>query len=250
MLRLTLIAALGLSAGTAHADGARIGVGAATLTQYPGAEDYRVIAAPSFAFDLGPVEVQSRGPGVQFDVLSRRGFDAGPILRWDGGRDPSKIDNAAVSALPKVDGTLMLGGFVELGFPVADNTFVGPRIEVLKGVTGGHDGLLVEASLGLTRISGDWVTGARASVSYADDALMDSAFFVGAASPSGLAAYDPSGGIRDVGLSIFANYSLNKQWSVTGVAGVSQLVGAAADSPIVSSETQGFVSIGLSYTFN
>ncbi|KMW58978.1 Outer membrane protein V [Candidatus Rhodobacter oscarellae] len=237
------------AAAQAQADPARVGLGAALVPQYAGAEDYRVIVTPSFAFSLGEVEVQSRGPAVQVDLVSRRGLDAGPVLRWDGGRDPSRIDSAAVSALPEVDGTLMLGGFVELGFPVAEGTFLGPRLEALQGVSGGHDGLLVEASLGLTRLSGDWVTGARASVVYADDALMDSAFFVGAGSPSGLAAYNPGGGLRDIGLSVFASYQLSDEWSVSGALGITQLVGEAADSPIVSSKTQGVLSFGLSYTF-
>jgi outer membrane scaffolding protein for murein synthesis (MipA/OmpV family) len=97
------------------------------------------------------------------------------------------------------------------------------------------------------------VLGGSAFATYADDSYMGAYFGVGAASPSGLAAFSPGGGFKDVGLSAFAAYQLNQNWSLVGFARVSELVGDAADSPIVTqtgNTTQALVGFGVSYTFN
>ncbi len=245
--------ALSLLPLPALADAPRLGLGAAVVPQFEGSSDYRVIPAPVFSFSLGPVGIRSNGPGVEADVIASRAFDAGPVLRWDGGRDPANIDNAAVSALPKIDGSVMLGGFAQFNYPLADGMFLSPRVTVLQGLDGGHEGLIVEGTLGVTRVMDDWTFGGRAGVTYADDDYMNALFSVGPASPSGLAAFNPGPGIKDIGLSVFGTYKLSDNWSVTGVAGYKRLVGDAADSPIVSvagDENQGFLSLGVSYTFN
>ena len=72
------------------------------------------------------------------------------------------------------------------------------------------------------------------------------------AARSGLSTYDPDGGIKDVGVSVNAIYQWNEHWGVTGMVGLTQLVGDAADSPIVDDEgsaTQGLFAAGLLYRF-
>ncbi len=230
-----------------------LGLGAAVFPQFEGSSDYRVLAAPSFSFDLGPVAVRSTGPGIEADLLSSRAFDAGPIFRWDGGRDPADIDSVAVSALPQVDGTALLGGFVQANFPVGGGVFVSPRFDVLKGTGGGHDGLIAEASVGVTKRMDSWTFGGSVGLTYADDTYMDTFFSVAPASPSGLATFTAGSGIKDFGLTAFASYAIDDNWSVTAVAGYKRLLGDAADSPIVTVEgdaNQAFLSLGVSYMFN
>ncbi len=235
------------------ADPVSLGLGAAAIPQFEGSSDYRVIAAPNFAFSLGPVGIRSNGPGAEADLFASRAIDAGPIMRWNGGRDPADIDSAAVSALPKVDGALMLGGFARLNYPVGDDLILSPRVNILQGLDGGHEGLIAEASIGLTRRLDDWTVGGSAGLTYADEAYMDAFFSVAPASPSGLAAFTAGGGIKDVGVTLFASYRISDDWSATAVAGYRRLVGDAADSPIVATAgdpNQGFLSLGFSYTFN
>ncbi|MDJ0826305.1 MAG: MipA/OmpV family protein [Rhodobacter sp.] len=253
MIRCLAAAALAALPHVAHADGPTFGLGAAVVPQFEGSSDYKVFPAPSFAFSLGPFAVRSNGPGAEADLVVSRSIDAGPIMRWNDGRDPADIDNAAVSALPAVDGALMLGGFAQLNYPLADGTILSPRLNVLQGLDGGHEGLIAEASVGVTRRAADWTYGARAGLTFADDDYMDTFFSVGPASPSGLAAFSAGSGIKDVGVMLFANYQITDNWSATAVAGYRRLTGDAADSPIVSvagNENQGFLSLGFSYTFN
>jgi len=230
-----------------------LGLGMAVVPQFEGSSDYRVIPAPVFSFDLGTISVRSVGPGIEADLLGTRAFDAGPILRWTGGRDPDDIDNAAVSALPEIDGTFMLGGFVQANFPAGEGVFVSPRLDVLQGLGGGHEGLIAEASVGITKRMDSWTFGGSAGFTYADDTYMDTFFSVAPGSPSGLAAFSAGAGIKDFGVTAFARYTLNENWSVTAVAGYKRLLGDAADSPIVEvagDANQGFVSLGVSYLFD
>ncbi len=49
-----------------------------------------------------------------------------------------------------------------------------------------------------------------------------------------------------------ASYQWTEHWGVTGMIGVTRLVGDAADSPIVDdagSATQGVAALGISYRF-
>lgn len=252
MRSLLLILVGALFPALAVAEPTRIGVGAVLTPQYEGSDAFTVRPAPSFAFSFGSVRVTSNGPGVAADLISTRGIDAGPILRYNFGRDPSNIDNAAVKALPKIDGSIEAGGFAQIGYPIVPGTFLTGRVEVIQGLGGGHGGLTAQGSVGVVR-PGETVTfGVAAAATYADKDYMSSFFGVGAGSASGLAAYSPGGGMKDVGLRAFASYNLTDNWSLTGFAGITQLVGPAADSPIVStgSKTQSVIGLGVSYTFN
>lgn len=229
------------------------GLGAAVFPQFEGSSDYRLLVTPSFSFDLGPVRVRSTGPGIEADFVSARAIDVGPIIRWDGGRDPSNIDSIAVSALPEVDGTILIGGFVQANVPIGQGVFVSPRFDILQGTGGGHEGFIAEASVGVTKRMENWTFGGSAGFTYADDIYMDTYFSVAPASPSGLAAFAAGGGIKDFGLTAFASYAVNENWSITAVAGYERVLGDGADSPIVTVEgdaNQGFLSLGVSYTFD
>lgn len=243
---------IALTPGVALAESAQLGGGVVLVPQYQGSDKFSVRPAPSFAFNLGSLRISSSGPGVAANLISVRGIDAGPVLRYNFGRDPDNIDNAAVKALPKIDGSVEAGAFAQVGYPVGPGTFLTGRVEVVQGFGSGHGGLTAQGSVGLLR-PGDKVTlGLSASATYADADYMNSFFGVGAGGGSGLAAYTPGAGVKDVGLTAFASYKLTDSWSLTGIAGVSQLLGKAADSPIVGTgrATQGLLGVGISYTFN
>jgi outer membrane protein len=96
--------------------------------------------------------------------------------------------------------------------------------------------------------------GFAASTTYASDRYNEKYFGIDPdnARRSGLRRHDAEGGIKDVGLSVTATYLFTERWAVTGLVGVTQLVGDAADSPIVEDEgsaTQGLFAPGLVYNF-
>jgi outer membrane protein len=80
---------------------------------------------------------------------------------------------------------------------------------------------------------------------------MDSYFGINAqqAARSGLSEYRPSAGFKDVSLRLGFSYDLTKTWSITGAAGVSRLMGNAADSPLVRRKSQAVGALGVAYRF-
>src|SRR3546814_3702144 len=50
---------------------------------------------------------------------------------------------------------------------------------------------------------------------------------------SGLAAYRPGGGLRDVGAGATLGYRLSRRWGLIARAGANRYLGDAGDSPIV-----------------
>jgi outer membrane scaffolding protein for murein synthesis (MipA/OmpV family) len=96
--------------------------------------------------------------------------------------------------------------------------------------------------------------GFNASATWADSRYNETYFGIDAnnAIRSGFDTYDAKGGIKDVGVSVNVTYMWTENWGVTGVLGVTQLVGDAADSPIVEdagSATQGLAVLGVTYSF-
>jgi len=248
----SVVASLGLASGV-QAD-TSVGLGLALVPQFEGSSDYKALALPNFAFKSDKFSVRTNKLGLEADIFASRAFDAGPIVRYNLGRKGSGIDNVQVSALPDIGGGLELGGFAQLNFPIGGTkTFLAPRVAVIQGVNGGATGMIAEGSLDITRLQGDWVFGGSLSTTYANSEYMNSFFSVGAASPSGLAAFSAGAGFKDVGVSVFANYKINDRLSLTGIAGYKVLLGDAAASPIVSvagEKNQMFLALGVSYAFN
>ena len=234
-----------------------VGLGVAVAPDYEGADEYRVIPAPSISWKTSAFTLRTRGPGIEIDLVPGQGFGAGPILRYDFGRDDA--DDSAVARLPDIEGSLEAGGFVSAALPVASlggspllATF---RAEATQGLgDDGHGGLEAKGSVGLLAPGDPLTLGVNLSTTWADEDYMRAYFGVTAAgaAASGLPVYTPDPGIKDVGVNLFASYKLTQNWSATAAAGYTRLIGDAADSPIVGqrgSENQFFGAFGLSYTF-
>ncbi len=66
---------------------------------------------------------------------------------------------------------------------------------------------------------------------------------------SGYKAYTAKGGFESVAASVNWNHVIDAHWSVRTVAGVTHLVGDAADSPIVKKTTTPILLSTVNYTF-
>jgi outer membrane scaffolding protein for murein synthesis (MipA/OmpV family) len=96
------------------------------------------------------------------------------------------------------------------------------------------------------------ITAATASFISGDYA--DRMFGISAAgsAASGLAPYDPDGGLKDVGVAVIATYEWTDHWSGTLIGSYKRLVGDAADSPVVKdrgSADQFFAGVSIGYAF-
>ncbi|MBC7446347.1 MAG: MipA/OmpV family protein, partial [Polaromonas sp.] len=119
-----------------------------------------------------------------------------------------------------------------------------------QDLLGRRGGLLAGLDLGwrLRRSeTTEWTAGV--GIGAADGQHMRSYFGVtqAAALTSGLTAFTPSAGLRDVHVGIGFTHELSRRWVTFGSAGVSRLLGPAAQSPLTQTPGGGQVGLGLAY---
>jgi MipA family protein len=219
--------------------------------KYEGSDEYEVLGAP-IIFPSGSNFsddgfVQFRGTDdLRFRVLNSSGFEAGPVVGYRFNRDEDDADR--LTGLGDVDGGLVLGGYAAYRMG-AFKPFVSYNHAVTGDETGGLLRFGAEANAPIwSAITAKFTAGAT----YADDDYMESFFSISAAqaAASGLAAYNAEAGIKDVFIGVSTDIPLGSVWSLKLNGRYSHLVGDAADSPIVESESQFFGGLGLTYKFS
>jgi outer membrane scaffolding protein for murein synthesis (MipA/OmpV family) len=263
-----LTVSLCLVSGAAVADDAKsdrehglhghVFLGGAAVPDYEGSADY--MPAPIAAGKLGYNEfyVEAKGPQLRANVMPKVlpfGFDFGPTLGYRFGR--GDVENDRVDALRNIDGAVTVGGFAKIysGDLLQRGDELTFEIESATGLDRDNDGTTIQfgprysfSPLDKLRLGFDL------SATWASDRYTETYFGVGASNAlrSGFSTYDAEGGIKDIGLSVNATYMWSENWGVTGMVGVTQLIGDAADSPIVEaagSATQGIATLGVVYSF-
>jgi outer membrane protein len=255
---LCLIASASAQAEEAKGLHGYLDLGAAAVPDYEGSQDY--MPAPVIAGKLGYDEfyVEVQGPKLRANVMPKVlpfGFDFGPSLAYRFGRDD--VENNQVDRLRKIDGSVAAGGFAKVytGGLLQEGDELAFEVEGLAGVGDKRDGTTIHfgPSYGFSPVESLHL-GVHVSATWANDRYNETYFGIDAsnAARSGLAEYEAQGGIKDVGLSLDATYMWTANWGITGSIGVTQLVGDAADSPIVDdagSATQGVAALGVVYSF-
>ncbi|MDX2158154.1 MAG: MipA/OmpV family protein [Hyphomicrobiaceae bacterium] len=231
--------------------GVQIGGMAVVSPRYEGSADYRVVgfpfAAPAFASSDG--RFQFKGPDdIRLRLFDHSGFEAGPMAGWRFGRDEE--DGTRLWGLGDVDGGLVVGGYMAYRLGILK-----PFLSYHHQVTGDDAGGVLRAG---TEVTGHAAHGVRVTgtlgASYADDSYMNAYFSVtpaqAIASVAGLPVFDADAGVKDVFLGISAAIPLADAWTLRIGARYAHLVGDAADSPIVESESQITGSVALTYRLN
>lgn len=234
-------------------------LGGGAAPDYEGSEDYQLIPFATGRIGYDDYYVELRGPGLRANVLPGGllpfNLEFGPSIAYRGGRDD--VDNDRIDDLRNIDGTIEMGAFAKVsthaGLHEMDE--VAFEIEFLSDVDNEHDGTTISFGPSYSFAPTEKLfLGFGLSATYASGNYNDTYFGIDAdnAARSGLSTYDPDGGVKDVGMSVNAIYQWNEHWGVTGMVGLTQLVGDAADSPIVDDEgsaTQGLFAAGLMYRF-
>ena len=242
----------------AHAE-TSLGLGLGVAPDYIGSNDYAAIPLPAFSFQVGGKTVKSAGPGVEVNLGSDRGLSFGPVLRYGFGRnDGGKVADSVVALTAPVRAAPELGGFVQMAIPIGDpagGVFGNGRVSVMQGLGNGHQGTVVEGSLGVVKIAPSWKFGGGLSATWGSDSYQQAFFDVSAAdaAATGLSPYSADAGLVSVGLSGFASRDLTAQLSLNMFASVSKLTADAADSPLVArrgTEVQAVAGLALTYRFD
>jgi MipA family protein len=146
-------------------------------------------------------------------------------------------------------------GHYTLGVPIYAQLSKGlsdGKINDLTRERNGHGGTKVEVGVDLPwKATNDLLLTFSPNIVWADKKYQQAFFGVTNAqsAASSFKSYNADGGVKSAGINIAAIYKLNRQWTGTMNASVSQLRGNAASSPLVSRKGQSVVIVGASYTF-
>ena len=210
-----------------------LGLGVGMAPDYEGSDDSEGVALPYARVSWGDNGnyVLLTGNNVRANLLSEK-WQLGPVLQFRKKRD--SVDNDAVDNMKKIDATTEGGLFLAYKS--------GPwrvGVDAVADISDEHDGYLITLRGAYTAdVAENFKLTTALSSTYADDDYMETYFQVDAnnVGTSGLRLRDASSGIKDVGISFTGDYSVNKNWSVMGIASYTQLLDDAKDSPVVDDE--------------
>lgn len=195
---------------------------------YTGSDDYELKPIPLIDVSHRPSGFFIKFPqGIGFDLVRGEALSAGIAVGYGGGRD----DESELAPLEEVDAGALANLFADyrLG-PVSIGVTLSSPI---SGDTEGE-----QVSVGVryrSMLTQRLFYSAGASLKWNSDDWNNSLFSLtpGQAARVGVAPFSAGGGFSEAGLGATLTYALTERWSMTAVAGVSRLIGDAADSPIV-----------------
>lgn len=252
-------AAMGMTSTALAQDGqlgGHIVLGAGMAPDYEGSDDYEAVPLIAAKLEYDGYYLETQGLGLRANVSPFSGFEFGPAISYKSGRDDD-VDNPRVAALREIDSTLEGGVFFKfnMGRLLGTSDQLAFNLDLMADAGDAHEGYTLKFGPAYSFAATDTLRlGVSLSATYASEDYNQTYFGIDAdnAARSGLARYDAEAGIKDVGIGVNAMYSLNQNWGLTANAQYKQIVGDAADSPIVDQEGsagQAFLGLGVLYRF-
>ncbi|HEY0953963.1 MAG TPA: MipA/OmpV family protein [Roseateles sp.] len=232
--------------------GASVSVG----PEYDGASKYAAKIKPVWAVKFGRIRIASgggsallgfgrggAGAGASTQLVESDRWRVGVSLRVDSGRDSGDADTTR--GLPDVKRTLRAR--VYANYTLAPDWNLGTSLS--QDALGRQGGMTASLDLGWRfhrSESTEWTSGIGLTAGNAQN--MRSYFGVpDFAATAARPAYRPGAGLRDVYLGLGVRHALDKHWFVFGSAGLSRLLGPAADSPLVQKPNTQMVAVGVAW---
>ncbi len=213
-----------------------LGAGVGFGPDYEGSDDYRVV--PLWNLRVGNLYhpdayVQLSGTHLTTNFLPDDRFKLGLAADYDS--DYDHVEDDRVEELERPEDALHVGLVAGYDFSDRPRTTYALELEVTYDVLHGNGALVTpKARVDLPLMEGLSLGGA-VSVSWASEDYMSNRFGISAgdAARSGLSAFDADSGVKDVTVSASLNYAFDKHWGASLRGGYRQMLGDAADSPIV-----------------
>jgi MipA family protein len=227
-----------------------IGVQGIYEPTYEGSKKYEFSALPIIKFDSGT------GLGKRFDVRSlddisfavaqSDAYQMGVLTGYRHERNES--DSPRLRGLGDIDGGIVVGGFARYN--------VGPAYirgsyhrQVIEQDTGGLFKFIVGTDYAVSRtVTLHAFTGIEAG----DRDYMQTYFGIDGnqSARSGLAIYNPTGGIKSYHLGVGTDFEVFPTWTLTASAEYVHYFGLTTRSPLVEETDQVKARLGVSKTFN
>ena len=228
---------------------ALVGIGAGP--GYIGSDDRVPAAVPALQLNFGERYLNLEANYLSANLLENSRWQAGPagILRFGRGDE----DNDQIDALPDIDMSVGLGGFLAYevgGTDPRDRWRV--NLGVLQDVTLGDGGMV--ADIGVrhwTPVGRYGAFGLAVAASWGSGDYMDTYFSVDAAGSalSGLPVYTAGSGWRDLrAMAVFVQ-PISEKWAVGAGVLYSYLLDEAGNSPVALSRDQVFFGVGVARAY-
>lgn len=231
----------------------QVAVGAGLAPDYEGSDDLRVIPFVLADIRWAGVTLEMRGLRARVDLASDPRLSLGPVI---GARLERGDVDGPVGLLPELDTAIEAGGYVgyRFGGDQLGQGSVQVELSVVHDISEVHEGLLATASTSYMAVrQPDSFLSFDLQTTWADSDYTRTYFGISSAdaATSGLAAYDPGAGFRDIGAGVNAGYYFSRSLGILGRVGANYLIGDAADSPVTDqgSRWQPFAGVTLSYRF-
>ena len=224
---------------------------------YAGAAERKTRLVPGFYLRYGNLSVTNASGfitrtneevvrGLGLDLSPRSDFKLSLALRFDGGR--SESTSSALQGLGNVRATVRAR--LAARWLVDEHWRLGGAVSVdALGRGGGYLGDLNLSREQRWSPTTTWAAGVAAVL--AGDRYLQTYFGVTPAQAmrTGLAVYEPQGGVRDV--TLFANLrsEITPRWVLLSGVNATRLLGPAADSPLTKKPASLAVTAGLAWSF-
>jgi outer membrane scaffolding protein for murein synthesis (MipA/OmpV family) len=245
-----------------------IGLGVFSVPDFYGSDKNEAAVAPiiHYNFDAwgNPMYVQVIGPEIRLNVVPRKDWRAGPLIRWRNRRDDD-VDNNVVKRMQPIASATEIGGFVAYHMPLDANplhkvVFTGDVTwntnNVYDGATGNVRATYYhpfEAGLGGKPLIGSVGFG----LFFASDLFADRYFGVRGSDVAlfpernGI-PYRADGGLMSIKIPFTLTSQIDPKWLVTLGGRYEHLLSDAKDSPVIErhgNENQWIIGIAASYAF-
>lgn len=217
-----------------------LGIGAAITPTYQGSDEYRVLPMPAIDIVSGPFYANLRN-GIGLNVVDTDMLTIGGGVALMPGyrrRDvPDGVGRVSFGAGSRLFASLNAGGVVA-------------TVGGTKGFAGSTRGFIADASLAYPiMLSPRTILIPAIATTWADRRHNDRYFGIGPdeSLASGLPRFRADSGFKDISAGLTVNYRLNARINLTASGGVTTLLGAVNDSPLVIRETQPTGFLSLSY---
>ncbi|HEX5259610.1 MAG TPA: MipA/OmpV family protein [Sphingomicrobium sp.] len=249
----------------ANRDTITVAGGVATVPDYVGSNDYRLIPAVAVRGKVSGFSFTTRGTYLYFDAIPHRGankveFNLGPVAGLRLNRT-NRVKDPVVKLLPRLNKAIEVGGFAGVSFHGLIDPYdtLGLRLDVLHDIGNAHRSTTFSPNLEFsTPVSRTTYVSANLGAELVSNKFADYYFGISPADSlhSGLPVFNPKGGMKDWKAGLLVNQSITGDLlgglSVFGTVQYSRLVGDFRRSPIVSqrgSPNQWLAAAGLAYSW-
>jgi outer membrane protein len=232
-----------------------VGLGIGVTPDYQGSEDYEAVPLWNIlARDLYDPNtyVNILGPTLRSNFLAHDNFRLGVSGQYVGKRDD--VDNSQVDAMKSTDDGLLLGILLGYDFKLSNKRVLGLEVDSRWDTADDIGGLFTLRTYYSTPFGTAWRFRGAVESTYATDDYMDEYFSVDSrdSTRSGLSTFSADEGFKDVALSASLTYRITGNWSATGTAKYTRLLGDAEDSPVTDTagdKNQMFGGLIINYSF-